>query len=572
MKKIFKLSILSLMIFLSSCDDYLDRTPLDTITEADFYKTPADLRAAVNSFYNDFPNWNTLGVGFNILPDSSTDMGTSESPSNRISGLDYTTTTSASAANWSFDEVRETNWFLDHVDQAEGDETEINQYIGEGYFFRAYYYFNLLIRYGDVPIFDTYFDDKDTELIFKGQDPRNEVAEFIISDLTTAATLLQSFPDIASSPRVSREVAQLLMARVALYEGTWERYHAGTVFGVDGSDGSAFLQIAADAAEDVMNSGVFSLHSDYSTLFNTVGLSGNSEVMLWRDYSVEESQTNVLQLSWPNRCGYTRFAVRSYLCDDGLPISVSPNYVGDQDLSTIETNRDPRLAATIMTPGDFILDEPDDANDVLWENADFSSANAGNTAYESQKYRNPVIDDSNDGDFSILTSRIIMRYAEALLIFAEAKAELGTITQGDLDRSINLLRARVSMPGITLGSITPDTEWPDYGYSLSDILYEVRRERSVELMAEGFRADDLYRWRAHNLFDGDQPRGAYYDDPVVNAELPTTNVTLDADGYILPFASTGDYNFDEGRAYLLPVPLDELILNPNLVQNPGWDQ
>lgn len=570
MKNILKLFILSMVISLSSCEDYLDRAPLDTISEADFYKTSADLRAAVNGFYNDFPGWSAESVGFNILPDSYSDMGTAESPSNRLSGLSYTVPTSANASNWSFDEVRETNWFLDHVDQAEGNETEINQYIGEGYFFRAYYYFNLLIRYGDVPIFDTYFDNNDEDYVYKARDPRNEVAEFILSDLTLAIDMLQSFPNISTSSRVSREVAQLLKARVALYEGTWEKYHSGTDFGVDGSDGSSFLQIAADTAEDVIESGYFSLHNDYESLFNQVGLGGNSEVMLWRDFSVEHSQTNVIQKSWPNRCGYSRFAIRSYLCIDGKPTSVSPLFVGDKDLSTIENNRDPRLAATIMVPGDLILDDPDDANDVIWTNPDFSLANAGNTGYESQKYRNTIIDDSNDGDFSIITSKIIMRYAEVLLIFAEAKAELGTITQTDLDKSINLLRTRVNMPGISLGNITADLNWPNYGYTLTDILYEIRRERSVELMAEGFRADDLYRWRAHELFDNDQPRGAYLEDGIVNTELDAANADLDSDGYLLPFASTGNYNFDESKAYLNPIPLDELILNPNLVQNPGW--
>lgn len=569
MKNISNILILSLVILVSSCEDFLDRTPLDTISEADFYKTPSDLRTAVNAFYQDLAGWAPTNVGFNVLPDSGTDMGTAENPSNRVSGLDYNVPTSATASIWSWDEVREVNWFLDRVDQAEGDETEINQYIGEGYFFRAFYYFNLLTSYGDIPIFEEYFDNTDVDLVFKARDPRNEVANFIIADLDLAITLLQSFPDIPTSPRVSREVAQLFKARVALYEGTWEKYHSGTPFGVAGSDGSNFLQIAADAAEAVIDGGVFSLHNDYGSLFNQIGYSGNSEVMLWRDYNdLDFGVNNVLQLSWPNRCAYTRFAVRSYLCTDGQPISVSPLYQGDQDLSIIEVNRDPRLAATIMVPGDIVTLNSDGTT-VEWTHPDFATANAGNTGYESQKYRRVEIDD-NISNFSRETSRIIFRYAEALLIFAEAKAELGTISQADLDKSINQLRSRVGMPDITLGAITTDPEWPNYGYTLSDILYEIRRERSVELIAEGFRADDLYRWRAHTLFDGDQPRGAFLEDGIVNTELSAENANLDAEGYLLPFASTGNYNFDESRAYLLPIPLDELVLNPNLVQNPGW--
>jgi hypothetical protein len=569
MKNIFKLFILGAFLSLTSCEDFLDRTPLDEVSEATFYSNPSDLEAAVSGFYNDLPGWSALSIGFNILPDMYSDLGTAQEPSNRLSGLSYSVPTSASASVWSWDEVREVNWYLDHVDQATGDQTLLDQYIGEGYFFRAYYYFELLMKYGDLPIFAEYFDNTDEEYIYASRDSRNEVVEFMIADLDTAIAKLQSFPDISSTPRISKEVAQLFKARVALYEGTWEKYHAGTDFGVDGEDGSEFLQIAVDAAEDVIDAGVFSLYGDYQTLFNDMSYGDNSEVMLWRDYnSIELSIANVLQQQWPNRCGYTKFAVDSYLCLDGDPISVSDLYEGNTSLATIENNRDPRLAATIMVPGD--LEEIDENGDsVFWAYPNFDGTNTSLTGYESEKYRN-VEYDSNYDDFTEDSPRIIFRYAEALLIFAEAKAELETITQSDLDKSVNLLRDRVGMPHITLGAITIDPDWPDYGYTLSNILYELRRERTVELMAEGFRADDFYRWRAHTLFDGDQPRGAYLEDGIVNTTLDLADAVVDDEGFLLPFASTGDYNFDESKAYLLPIPLDELQLNENLEQNPGW--
>ncbi|WP_299666576.1 RagB/SusD family nutrient uptake outer membrane protein [uncultured Polaribacter sp.] len=575
MKNILKISILCTIIVLSSCEDFLNRTPLDEVNSEDFYKNAAELRIAANDFYQTLPGWASLNVGFNTLPDTGTDMVIGQNAPARLSGTNYNVPATSSAGNWGrWDEIRETNWFLDRSDQAEAEseqeQEEINHYIGEGYFFRAYYYFEMLISHGDLPILDRYFDNNDEELVFKARDPRSDVANFILSDLDKAISLLQSFPNTPDAgPRISKEAAQLLKARVALFEGTWEKYHAGTVFGVTDSDGSSFLQIAADTSEDIIDSGIFSLSPDYGDLFIQIGLSGNSEVILWRDYNdIGLDINNVLQLSWPNRCAYTRFAIRSYLCSDGLPTAVSPLYVGDQDLNTIENNRDSRLMASIMVPGDLLTKNTDNS-EVLWANPDFSTANAGDTGYESQKYRNPNID-ADINNFTRSTSRIIMRYAEALLIFAEAKAELGTISQGDLDKSINLLRVRVGMPNIVLGAIVTDPNWPNYGYALSDILYEIRRERSVEFLAEGFRASDLYRWRAHSLFDGDQPRGAYYDDGVVNVELDPANADLDSEGYILPFNDIGNYNFDPTRAYLLPIPLDELSLNPNLTQNPGW--
>lgn len=572
MKNKLKLLILSSIFSLTSCEDFLDKIPLDTVSEASFYQNATDLQAAVNGFYNDLPGWQNTSVGFNILPDGGTDMVITENPSNRLSGLSYDIPNSASNSVWSWDEVREANWLIDHLDQAsassDSEQILVDQYSGEAYFFRAYYYFELLTRYGDLPIFPEYFDNNDTEYVFAARAPRNEVVDFMLSDLDRAINLLQSFPEISGHPRISKEAAQLFKARVALYEGTWEKYHNGTPFGVAGSDGTRFLQIAADAAEAVMNTEVFSLHEDYSSLFNQVGLSGNNEVMLWRDYnSITLNINNVLQISWPNRCGYTKFAVDSYLAADGLPTAVSTLDGSNTDLNTIEVGRDPRLANLIMVPGDEM--EFRDNVYTYWQYPDFNDANTGNTGYESQKYRNINYYSDFEG-FTENTSRIIMRYAEVLLIFAEAKAELGTITQTDLNRSINLLRDRVDMPGITLGAITPDPNWPNYGHTLTPIIYEVRRERSVELMAEGFRSDDLNRWRAHTLFDGDQPRGAFYNDGVVNTvTIPTP---VDSDGFLLPFSNFGDFNFDESKAYLQPIPLDELQLNPNLLpQNPGWD-
>ncbi len=569
MKNINYLIILTCTLFVMSCDDdLLDKTQLDEISEADFLKTELDLETYANSFYQDLPGWAGVGNGYAPMPDNGTDLSIGESPLSRFTG-DYAVPTTASASIWSWDEVREVNYFLDNSGEAEGDETEINHSIGEGYFFRAYYYFELLKDYGDLPIIDKYITDTDEEYLYASRDPRNEVANFIISDLDNAISLLKSFSDITAHPRVSIEAAYMLKARVALYEGTWEKYHSDTDFGVEGSIGTDFLEIAAEAAKNLIDLGTFSLNSDFESLFNQTGLSGNSEMILWRDYDyIGLTIGNDLQIAWPNRSSYTRFAVRSFLCTDGLPISLSPLYQGDTELETIETNRDPRLAATIMVPND-ILSINIDNSISLFEVPIISGNNAAISAYESQKYRDVNIDASTS-NFTRSTSKIIMRYAEALLIYAEAKGELGTITQNDLDISINLLRNRVGMPNLTIGGILTDPDWPEYGYTLSNVLYEIRRERSVELMNEGYRYDDLFRWRAvTSILNGNRPKGAYYEQLLQDSD-PNQNV--DADNYLDPYldAIPTGYNFDETKAYLNPIPSDELILNPNLTQNPGW--
>jgi len=571
MKKVIYFIALCFALSIVSCDsDLLNKTPKDAISEPDFWKTANDLKLYANGFYNDLPSWGSYGMGFAVNPDINSDVCLYNSASNRLMG-NADVPTGSSNSVWGFKYIRKANYFLANIDKAEGLDTELNQYKGEGYFFRAYYYFILLEKYGDLPIIDKYIDNTDTDYLYAARDPRNEVMDFILADLNQAIAKLKSKSELNTTTRLSKQVAQLFKARVALYEGTWEKYHAGTAFGVDGSDGSAYIQIAADAAKDVMDSQEFSLNPEYGNMFNQTNLKGNPEVMLWSqdDYvTYGKSYGNQAQ-EWPNRSGYTRFAVRSYLCTDGLPISVSPNYVGDKSLTTIEQNRDPRLAETIMVPGDDLVIALD-GTVTPFEGPVLTSNNSCVTGYESEKYRIAQLDAST-GDISSNLAKVIMRYGEALLIYAEAKAELGTITQTDLDESINLLRDRVQMPHLVKDAIVTDPDWPDYGYDLTPVLYEIRRERCVELMGEGFRFDDLMRWRAHKLFVGKNPKGAYYETLLQNI---SSGLDVDTDNYLDPFFAalgTDGYQFDPNRDYLNALPSDELFLNENLVQNPGWD-
>lgn len=272
----------------------------------------------------------------------------------------------------------------------------------------------------------------------------------------------------------------------------------------------------------------------------------------------------------------TKRLVDSYLCTDGLPIAVSSLYKGDDSLNAVIKNRDPRLAQVLYTPGDTIYLHLPDGTNSIFDKPGFTYAfdQLCTTGYQLQKGNN------TDHAQSDATTRglIYMRYAEILLNYAEAKAELGTITQADLDKSINLLRDRVDMPHLVLNNITPDPNWlfPD----LSPIINEVRRERNVEIGCEGFRFDDIMRWAAADeLIIGWKPKGAkweqwegvYTNPPVVAGQ----NVYVDAQGYIEPLMKDAllqnGYQFNIDRDYLLPLPTDQLTLNPNMKQNPGWE-
>lgn len=573
MKKIFYfLTICSTLSLVSCSDDILDRTPLDEISEPEFWKTTSDLELYANSFYNKLPGWSGVGFGSAQMPDVGTDLGLGTGISSRLHGSQGIPSSNSNSL-WSWDEVRQANYFVSNVSKAEGLEVEINQFTGEGYFFRAYFYYDLLKKYGDLPIYEEYFDNLDIDELYQARSPRNEVADFILADLDKAISLLKSKANL-SSPRVNKEAAQLLKATIALYEGTWEKYHSGTEFGVAGSDGTAFLQTAADAAEDLIEGGTRSLNPTYGDLFNQTNLSTNNEIILWREYDfvgLGNSFGNDAQVQWPNNFSFSLEAIRSYLALDGLPTAVSTLSTDDKELANIETNRDPRLAETLMVPGDLTVVNIDGSM-LYWEGPTVGQSVG---AYESQKYRITALDPSTN-DYSRNTAKILMRYGEALLIYAEAKAELGTITQADLDLSINKLRERAGFDfavnptaKLTLSPVA-DPNWPDYGHTISPIIQEIRRERAVELMNEGFRLDDLMRWGAHKLIVNKRPKGAYYETLIFDV---APNLNADADGYLDPYAVdlADGYNFNPDRDYLLAVPAEELVLNPNLTQNPGWE-
>ena len=248
-----------------------------------------------------------------------------------------------------------------------------------------------------------------------------------------------------------------------------------------------------------------------------------------------------------------------------MPIAVSGLFVGDATLDVVQENRDPRLVQSIMVPGEL------DYVSLSGDSVDFTVPYMVRcpTGYELQKWRTNWIDPLRNNRTADI-GYIYFRYAEALLIYAEAKGELGTLTQNDVDMTINQLRDRVGMPHLVLGAITPDPNWPNYGSPLPDYLYEIRRERVVELFGEGFRFDDLMRWRAHTLYIGTRPIGTTYTADI-EAEYP--GLLSNDEGFIDPFRNYlngGVYGFNPERDYLLPLPTNELTVNKQLTQNPGW--
>lgn len=259
--------------------------------------------------------------------------------------------------------------------------------------------------------------------------------------------------------------------------------------------------------------------------------------------------------------------VSSYLDKNGEPydyLSVATNFNGNDFLTQIANDIDPRFHASVWIPGDLVVASSGKTFDK--PNIDEVDISLNPTGFQLKKCSNPESPGAGaGGGGSSETGYIIFRYGEVLLNYAEALYELeGKVAYDEL----NLLRERAGMPEFTINSQNSDPNLISYGYTVADELYEIRRERRVELALEGFRADDYRRWAAHNLFKGKRPKGY----PFYQEEFPEYHPPLDENGLIDYFQKRlpNGYQFRENQDYLSPIPVEELTLNPNLEQNPGW--
>lgn len=592
MKKLnFKISlyILISLCTLSCNDDFLERTPITDMSDASFWQSANDLKLYVNNFYNrddllnPYTGYGTIGP----YGDDADDGGDTQIAYNYHTGMNGENTLPASGGGWdisSWEALRDINYFMENYQKVDEAWEEVQSYVGEALVFRSIFYFDKLKSFGDLPWVTTTLDNT-SSVLYEGRLPRNQVVDSIMVDLDKAIEYLPERGNYAG--RITKEAAMLLQARIALYEGTWEKYHAlkNTEFKVEGSTGEKFIQKAADVTDALMTLAesngrtalVDGTNGGYTNLFCQRDYSNNAEVILWRKYSREDN----LYTRW---CGYpgggrglTKSMIDSYLCIDGNPISVSPLYQGDETLKDVVANRDPRLNQTIFVD-DGLHVQYEDLN-TFFRTPVFEGAaeNTCPTGYQLYKGWNTSYEESNYAMGTIGT--IYFRYAEALLINAEAKAELGIITQTDIDKTINALRRRVGMVELDMGNIVTDPNWEFK--NISPLLNEIRRERKVELACEGFRVDDIFRWAAADeVIVGKRPKGAKkaqwanYPEASPAFFAAWENLKVDESGYIDPFqgypSMNNGYQFKLNRDYLSPIPTQELTLNPVLKQNPGW--
>ena len=513
---------------LTGCNDaFLERSP-QNINDQTYWTSPSDLQTYANAFYDILPH------GVSNYDDTWSDNQVPRGVESYIWGQYAVPTEDGSWSKSAWSNLRYINYFMTHYGTVTGDEGEINRYVGEMRFFRALQYFSKVMTYGDVPWLEEDMNTDSPEL-YGPRTPRNEVIQHIIDDLDFAIEWLPEGRVSSGDNRLTADVARHIKARVCLYEGTYYKYHTEL-----GYEWQSLLQEAVEASDALINSGNYSIYNmndpehDYYNMFIMEDKSNLSEAILYIDYADPLRRHNWGHGAWEANTGFSKDFIDSYLYADGLPKALTSYPTDDATIAEEFANRDPRLKQMVL-------------NNEFFE---------GNSAFGHLGYTLETADG------------IAYRYAETLLINAEAKAELGTINQSDLDKTINVLRDRVGMPHLMMEVGFTDPNWPDYGYDLSPLLQEIRRERRIELAGEGFRWNDICRWKAGKLFENPM---TYVGKKVTTGTRTDEGYAIVYPDYTNPDLSIGGNSRKwEDQRYLLPIPTNELQLNPALEQNPGW--
>ncbi len=540
----------ALLMLALGCKD-LNLGPKDQVSDASFWKNPDQFRLAANDFYFALRGPNYVELNSDI----ATGSGSAEMSS--MSNGSYLPAANSDLWTNSYAGIRATNYLLAKATQS-GLGSQIDRWVGEALFFRAYHYWNLVKTYGGVPLITTVLDVSSPE-VYTPRATQQEVIDFIIADLDNAIPKLlkQSELSAAEMGRVARGAALALKARAALYQGTWRKYHAE-------GDPTAMLTAASNAAQQLITSNEYDLYTDHGTdssykfLFILQG-DDSKEVILARRYYAGRATHNWTRELWFNYMIPTKKLADMYLCKDGLPITISPQFAGYDSLETTEfRNRDPRMAMTFIVPGSDVFKE----SGFLPVIPGFSGTTATRTGYMLRKFLDETVEAAHfAGQYDFKE----FRYGEVLLILAEALFERdGVISDADLNRTINLLRARVGMPALNNAFVTSNG---------LDMLTEIRRERTVELAFEGFRRDDLRRWKTA---EQDMPQaikgvkfvGTEYQHRDSTLKVGT-DIQVDANGFVVAEAAASRQFLP--KHYLDPIPLQQIQLSHGtLLQNPGW--
>ncbi len=552
MKKILYYTfVLASLLSMGSCT--LDREPETTFSDVAYWKTEKDLRGACTRLYNLLEGFSHDTRGDELVKTSSdaTSSGNRSVPS--------------TSSTWSdpYARIFTANNIIQKAAEMNLAESAKNRWVAEAKFFRAYYYFSLVQKYGDVPLILKAFNSTNDPEIIKPRDPREDVIQQCYKDLDFAAENLPTRATLSANDwgRLTRSAALAMKLRIALFEGTFIKYH-----NLSNGNSKEHLKVAIDAAEAVMKEG-HTLYPDYQKLFYFEGEgAANKENIFVKIYGPNEAGTvthgNSRQME--NSVSLTRQMIDLYLYEDGLPKEKSPLRISPEtSYDDALTYRDPRLAMTVFRTGEEAYKGT--YNPLSNQSGNGYSLKKGFMLSEWQTNSKETVD------------KMLIRYGEVLISYAEALFEYnGSITDAQLDATVNMLRQRANF-NVKLSNAFVSSN------NLS-MLDEIRRERTVELIDEGFRYNDIIRWKiAENVLPKAILGGKFVEGESSIKRVDIANrltsengmfngqkIYDEADIYVIELAETRSFNPE--RDYLYPVPLEEISLSKNNVtQNPNWE-
>lgn len=566
------LIIVSIAGLAVSCSDFLDTPPQDEFTNDNFWTSENNVRTFSWLNYDTFFAYgNNSSIAADFYFHSSASPQIDDNLAMNIF-TNFPTAPNATNSNWNnyYTLIRRSNLMLKQIPNVPMDESKKNHFLGVAKFFRAFTYYRLAEQFGDVPYTDMYLAQSDPK-VYAPPLNRGAVIDNVIKDLEEASVLLLEIDD--KNTTVNKYTALALLSRVCLYEGTQRKYNLS-------QDGATYLQKAKKASLEVMNNSAYKLNPDWKSLYNSIELLGNSEVILAKRY-IKGVLGNSIQ-AYTNTStiqnGLTKFAAESYVTTNGLPIKQvggNSQFTNDNTIAATFANRDPRFGKAFGSQDYAYSDKPFNGLTSI-------------TGYVFQLFNNPTItgtDVTTIGQNQI--DAPIFTLSEVYLNYAEACAELGTATNSDLELSINKVRTRAgiaplttdgssaSVNGIPINDPQRTVALEQISGIVSPLIWEIRRERRIEFMSwTTMRKSDLLRWKKGDYLDT-----SVNPDVVLGARIPAligtnSKTKVNPDGYVISYAAGVTRTFVSPKNYYSAIPTNDINLyraeGIELKQNPGW--
>lgn len=577
--------LLATAVSFSSCDDFLTRDPQDTVTDVpSFWNNEENLRTSFLDYYTYFfPGYRSSWERADNFAETNVADWTDDN-AQEVATLFTKVAPTSDAGNWNFKKVRNMNLLLSRIQSSTLGEEAKNHWSGVARFFRAMEYAKLVQKFGDVPYYDAVVGSTDNEQLYRARDPRTTVMDKVNEDLAFACANIR-VNDGTKGLTVNRAVAQGFASRIMLFEGTWQKYHANNT-----AKAAEYLKAAKDYAAALMQTNAYSIAPSYKSLTTSEDLAGNPEIIMYRSYvenvvmhSLMSFQNTEMEMSSPSRS-----FIDAFLTKNGLPIHQAGNtdYKGKEYAKEIQ-NRDPRLADNIDEESGLRL------NGV-------AAVYAASGYYANRYVNKDLINKPGGMSNTNTTDAPVMKLNEVMMNYIEAAAELAdlgqyTLTQADFDKTINAIRDRQStqMPHVTLAGNAlkvngVEINDPDRDATVKPIIWEIRRERRVELAYEGLRFNDLRRWGKLEYADMVKNKKLNMGAWINKADYPENadalakitlcdengNIVTGNEGYIMPITEVAKMRQMADKDYLYPIPVDQITMYEThgfkLTQNPGW--